>query len=160
MFTFIQCYEVSTKDSYDHVLSETTDCDKLNFLPGLEKSKMAATQIWGESLRSKHHKNVCYTSFNGSLRMQNTLGAYKFSISIKLKQFLKHSGRHPSFQQVPTVQLHPRIFGWCHSLTYWGRDKTATFSQTSFSNVFSWMKMYEFPLRFHWSFFLSVELTV
>ena len=39
------------------------------------------------------------------------------------------------------------------SLTHWGRDKMAAISQTTFSNTFSWMKMYEFRLRFHWSLF-------
>ena len=33
-------------------------------------------------------------------------------------------------------------------------------SQTTFSNVFSWMKMYEFRLTFHWSLFLGVQLTI
>ena len=33
-------------------------------------------------------------------------------------------------------------------------------SQTTFSNVFSWMKMYEFWLKFHWSLFLRVQLTI
>ena len=36
------------------------------------------------------------------------------------------------------------------SLTHWSRDKMAAISQTTFSNAFSWMKMYEF--RFHWDF--------
>ena len=31
--------------------------------------------------------------------------------------------------------------------------------QTTFSNVFSWMKMYEFRLILHWSLFLKVQLT-
>ena len=34
-------------------------------------------------------------------------------------------------------------------LTQWGWDKMATISQTTFSNAFSWMKLYEFWLRFH-----------
>ena len=45
-------------------------------------------------------------------------------------------------------------------LTHWGRDKMATIFQTIFSNVFSWMKMYEFRLKFHWSLFLRVLLTI
>ena len=32
-------------------------------------------------------------------------------------------------------------------------------SQTTFSNVFSWMKMYEYRLKFHWNLFLRVQLT-
>ena len=50
-------------------------------------------------------------------------------------------------------------FSWCPAtllgsynyLTHWGRDKMDAISQTTFSNAFSWMKMHEFRLRFHWS---------
>ena len=45
-------------------------------------------------------------------------------------------------------------------LTYWGRDKMADNFQTTFSNAFSWMKMYEFQLRFHWNLFLRFQLTI
>ena len=47
-----------------------------------------------------------------------------------------------------------------NTLTHWGRDKMAAISQTTFSNAFSWMKMYEFRLRFHWSLFLVVQTTI
>ena len=33
-------------------------------------------------------------------------------------------------------------------------------SQTTHSNAFSWMKVLEFRLRFHWSLFLGVQLTI
>ena len=46
------------------------------------------------------------------------------------------------------------------SLTHWGRDKMAAISQTIFSNAFSWMKMFEFWLKFHWSLFLRVQLII
>ena len=67
------------------------------------------------------------------------------------------------------------LTGWHHSkllmkshtitqhlqvLTHWGRDKMAAIFQTTFSNGFSWMKMYEFRLTFHWSLFLEVKLTI
>ena len=45
-------------------------------------------------------------------------------------------------------------------LTHWGRDKMDAIFQTTFSNGFSWMKMYEFRLTFHWSLFLGVQLTI
>ena len=32
--------------------------------------------------------------------------------------------------------------------------------QTAFSNTFSWMKMYKFRLRFQWSLFSMVQLTI
>ena len=65
-------------------------------------------------------------------------------------------------------QIH--IFIWdvihdlCHnlngSLTHWGRDKMAAFSQTTLSNAFSWMKILEFRLKIHLSLFLMVLLTI
>ena len=33
-------------------------------------------------------------------------------------------------------------------------------SQTTFSNAFSWIKMFEFRLKFHWSLFPGVQLTI
>ena len=45
-------------------------------------------------------------------------------------------------------------------LTNWGRDKIDAISQTTFSNAFSWMKMYEFHLWFHWSLFPRFELPI
>ena len=47
-----------------------------------------------------------------------------------------------------------------YSLTHWGRDKIDAISQTAFSNAFSWIKMHEFRLGFHWSLFLMCELTI
>ena len=45
-------------------------------------------------------------------------------------------------------------------LTHWSRDKIATIFQMAYSNAFCWMKMYEFPLIFHWSLFLMFQLTI
>ena len=45
-------------------------------------------------------------------------------------------------------------------VTHWGRDKMASISQTTLLNAFSWMKMYEFRLKFRWSLFLSVQSTL
>ena len=39
------------------------------------------------------------------------------------------------------------------------RKKTAI-SQTTFSNEFSWMKIYKFRLTFHWSLFPWIQLTI
>ena len=44
-------------------------------------------------------------------------------------------------------------------LTHSSHDKMAAISQMTFSNAFSWMKMCEFRLTFHWSLFLRVKLT-
>ena len=45
-------------------------------------------------------------------------------------------------------------------LTHFGADKMATIFQTTLSNAFSWMKMYEFLLKVHWDLFLRVLLTI
>ena len=45
-------------------------------------------------------------------------------------------------------------------LSHWGRDKMDATSQTTCSSVFSWMKMFEFRLKFHWRLFLRVKLSI
>ena len=45
-------------------------------------------------------------------------------------------------------------------LTHWGLDKMAFIFQTTFSNAFSWMKMYDIWLMLHWSLFPRVQLTI
>ena len=47
-----------------------------------------------------------------------------------------------------------------YHLAYWDRNKKAAIFQTTFSNAFSWMKIYEFRLRFHWSLFLRARLII
>ena len=39
-------------------------------------------------------------------------------------------------------------------------NKMATISQTVFSDAYSWMKRFLFWLKFHWSLFLRVQLTI
>ena len=45
-------------------------------------------------------------------------------------------------------------------LTHCGRDKMADILQTTFSNAFSLMKMFEMRLKFNWRMFLRVQLTM
>ena len=52
-----------------------------------------------------------------------------------------------------------RYFDSITSLTHWGRDGM-NISQTTFSNVFSSMKMFEFRKEFHWSLFPRVQFTI
>ena len=63
-------------------------------------------------------------------------------------------------EYISLSSIHGRL-GLTHVLlTHWGRDEMAAVSQTILSNAFSWMKMLEFRLRFHWSLFLRVQLTI
>ena len=48
----------------------------------------------------------------------------------------------------------------CSQLTHWFWDKMAAIFHTTFSNAFSWMKMYKFRLKFHWSLFPRIQLTI
>ena len=48
----------------------------------------------------------------------------------------------------------------CTTLTHWGRDKMTAISQTTLSNAFSWMKMLQLGLKFHWNLFPRVQLTI
>ena len=43
-------------------------------------------------------------------------------------------------------------------LTHGSRDKMAAISQTTFSNAFSWIKMFQFWIKFRWS--CSIHLTI
>ena len=67
-----------------------------------------------------------------------------------------------------TPRLWELTWGWSTTrfylpvpdrVTHWDRGKIAAISQTTFSNVFSWMKMYEFRFRFLKNMFLRFELT-
>ena len=60
-----------------------------------------------------------------------------------------------------------KALAWLHQwpvshleLTHWSRDKMTAIFQETFSDGFSWMKMYEFWLKFHWSLFLRVQITL
>ena len=46
------------------------------------------------------------------------------------------------------------------ALTHWARDEMNNISQTTFSKVFSSIKMFEFRLKFHWNLFPMVQLTL
>ena len=55
--------------------------------------------------------------------------------------------------------FHAEVFRGIPILTHWGWDIMATIYQT-FSNAFSWIKMWKYWLGFHWSLFLKVRLTI
>ena len=54
-------------------------------------------------------------------------------------------------------RVHAPLWG---ELTHWGRDKMDAISQTTFSSAFSWIKIFEFRLKIHSSFFPGVQLTI
>ena len=69
--------------------------------------------------------------------------------------------RFVSFDYLRTPRGGVNVSSKIVHLTQWGRDKMAVmFFQTTFSDAFSWMKINEFRLKFHWSLFLRVQLTI
>ena len=85
-------------------------------------------------------------------QVHDTMGHHKFT-----RNYIPQCNYLPMPQIPMFAHKSPNV--WRH-LTHWGRDKMAAISQTTFSNAFSWMKMYEFHLRFHWNLFLRFELTI
>ena len=84
--------------------------------------------------------------------LNNSVSTFSYGVEFKARHFL--------CQSLGYFIQSKRLSGFPLLLTHWGRDKMAAFFQTTFSNDFSWMKMYEFWLTFHWSLFLGVQLTI
>ena len=60
------------------------------------------------------------------------------------------------YSQIPWFYYPAMRFG----LSHWGWDKMAPIFQTTFSNAFSWMKMYEFRFKVLLKFVPKFELTI
>ena len=77
---------------------------------------------------------------------------HRFKILYLEGQVLQHRdiGCHTADQRLITYPV----------VKHWGRDKMDAISQTTFLSAFSWMKMFEFRSKFHWSLFLRVQLTI
>ena len=99
-----------------------------------------------------HYLNQCWLIIKGlmwdSSDSNFTRGTPDISPSIELKT-----------TSLTLLRLHPHLSVAIES-THWDRNKMAAIFQTTFSNAFSWMKMYKFQLRFHWSLFLRVQLAI
>ena len=66
-----------------------------------------------------------------------------------------HGALHKWFSINGKLRLSwPNIFFFTHR----GRDKMDAIFQTTFSSVFSWMKMCDIRLKFHWCLFLGPPL--
>ena len=85
-----------------------------------------------------------------------------FKSSLYSSTYKKHDYRH-RLERIWTVFVHRCPSFLMHiiiHLTHWGRDKVDAISQMTFSSQYSWMKMLELRLKFHWSLFLRVQLTM
>ena len=75
---------------------------------------------------------------------------------------IPHKGANHGASIVSILEKIDQVVTWqdCMETTAWQIEAETkwTILQT-FSNAFSWMKMYEFRLRFHWNLFPGFELT-
>ena len=67
----------------------------------------------------------------------------------------EHRGRSEISSVTGNMELSSKAM-----LRHWGRDKMIVIFQTTFSIAFSWMNMYKFRLRFHWSMSPRDQLTL
>ena len=74
------------------------------------------------------------------------------------------SSAHPKSTDIKANEIYRQVSNIrspkSQLLTHWGRDKMAAIFQTTFSHAFSWMKMNDIRLKFHWNLFLMFQLTI
>ena len=85
--------------------------------------------------------------------------------AVHMRRFVQN--RHNSMAYIRELVLRGSSSqaskGWLYSsgsLTHWGQNKIAAIFQLTFSNAFSWMKIFEFRLIFHLSLFPGIQLTI
>ena len=98
-------------------------------------SYYGATYIWGLTVSTRIIQGCCTET-----------GAIQGCEAMYIKAEMSRS-------EVLLKKIH-------HYLTHWGRDKMDANSQTTSSSAFSWMEMFEFRLKFHWSLVPRVQLTI
>ena len=110
--------------------------------------KMSAILSRPQCVKSSLCLRVAYCSAEDKLKTYFPPNSLFFVIS---------NGQVTSFKMSNEIWRH---FAELRVLTHWSRDKMAAISQTTLSNAFSWMKMLEFRLKFHWSLFIRVQFTI
>ena len=114
--------------------------------------------------------NVCPTMVLSSRRWANVSPTYiavwegllRLRFSIFPKNLPYEAGHPQYFVLYSLICIQHKHYSpdKASGLTHWGRDKMADIFQTTFSNAFSWMKILEFRLKFHWSLVLIDQLTI
>ena len=110
----------------------------------------------------KQHQAIIWT--NGGILLIGPLGTNFGEILIAIQTFslkkrhLKLSSAKWRPFCLGLNVLSPQIYEFV-LFTYWGLNKMVNILETTFSNVFSWMKIIAFWFKFHWSLFIRVQLT-
>ena len=121
-----------------------------------------------------HYLNQCWDVVNWTLRNKLQWNFHRNSyLFIQENAFENVVWKMTAIFSRPQCvnSLWPSNATWCcrsgpitcmriESLTHWGRGEMDVISQTIFSSAFSWMKMFEFRLKFHQSLFLRVQFII
>ena len=83
---------------------------------------------------------------------------YQELFVLEIFLFILSAGMRTAANSIYHIQRAYDV-GWQDINTLKSRQIDAI-SQTTFSNAFSWMKILEFRLKFHWRLFLRVQLTI
>ena len=127
-------------------------------------TKWYCCRKWQKSISVYHAINdalmLLINTFSG---INTNASSMRYSISHDLIYFvflLEIINYHQAGSLTQLLQRRSICRAIRQYLTHWGRDEMDNISQTTFSNVFSSIKMLEFILKFHWSLFLRVQSTI
>ena len=115
------------------------------------KIECTSTRYWKINILSSSSFKKNHCTFPRGIRRNNNaiMTSTRRRVDVIITLFLR---------QVSTELLLMSLLPeW---LTHWGQGKMDTISQTIFSNAFSWMKMFQLRLKFHWSLFPRVQSTI
>ena len=132
-------------------------CVMLSCMKSLKKSvKIITMLLFQHHGVSNHWQFNCL--HNRLLRLTRKIS--KFCITAHCEGNHQSPLGFPHKMPMMLEVFHTMMSSYLPCLIHWDWDKMATVSQTTLSNACSWMKMLEFRLRFHWSLFLRVQLTI
>ena len=116
---------------------------------------------WNQFVSYEIHKKFIWTSCGVQMNFSWISCEIKSNLFIWIYMQFVWNSFELHIEEVMKLIWYTHVLqtSWCeaHKQFAWGGDKMF---RTTFSNAFSWMKMYEFRLRFHWCLILSVQLTI
>ena len=147
--------------NFDVTGYDTRGSDMELYLPTLRKDMYHTSfmymggKLWNDLPEFVQH-STSIESFKQNYKM------YKLIISSWLFAFCGNWSISVlcNYYSFPLLVVPPQHGCEVISLTHWGRDDMDAITQTTFLSAFFWMKMFEFRLKFHWSLFLRVQLTI
>ena len=140
-------------------LRVTLACGEFTGDQGREKCFHLMTSSWQRIMYGLDWRTVQCAQQRVVNALVGALTVLHDSIYPRIISFLvQHYEKPSNDDRIWPELIHtvPHLF----CLTYWGREKMDAISQTTSSSAFSWMKMFEFRLKFQWRLFRRVQLTI